>query len=149
VVGHIPEDVTNIEAADSGIYSIEHANEQRECWRERPDWPAVMSPAAIRRRCAPVAQAYVRNKTWITPTIVTHGYIGWGYGGAQRFVRVMHDLGVRRFLAGSDHGVEDLPAGRSLLAEVTLLAEAGLTPLEALQAATVNPAASFNASDSL
>ena len=36
-----------------------------------------------------------------------------------------------------------------MLEEVTLLAEAGLSPLEALQAATLNPAKFFRATDSL
>lgn len=53
--------------------------------------------------------------------------------------RAMHQAGVR-FLAGTDVGVPFLYPGFSLHDELALLVEAGLTPLEALQAATLNPA---------
>lgn len=55
---------------------------------------------------------------------------------AQRAViRAMHDAGVR-IVAGTDYG---LP-GFSLLRELELYVDAGLSPLEAIRAATVVPA---------
>jgi imidazolonepropionase-like amidohydrolase len=51
----------------------------------------------------------------------------------------MHGAGVR-FLAGTDTGSLDCLPGWSLHDELELLVRAGLTPLEALQAATRNPA---------
>src|SRR5262249_2036160 len=50
-------------------------------------------------------------------------------------IKALHDGGVR-IVAGTDYG---LP-GFSLLREIELYAEAGLSPLEAIQAATVVPA---------
>src|SRR4029077_9107911 len=50
-------------------------------------------------------------------------------------IKAMHDAGVT-IVAGTDYG---LP-GFSLLRELELYVEAGLTPLEAIRAATVVPA---------
>jgi imidazolonepropionase-like amidohydrolase len=54
-------------------------------------------------------------------------------------VREMHGAGVR-FLAGTDLSNPYIFAGFSLHDELALLVEAGLTPMEALQSATRNPA---------
>jgi imidazolonepropionase-like amidohydrolase len=51
----------------------------------------------------------------------------------------MHNAGVP-LLAGTDLGNPFVYAGSSLHDELGLLAQAGLTPFEALKAATVNPA---------
>ncbi len=56
-----------------------------------------------------------------------------------RLVAAMNRAGVR-FLAGTDTGNPYCFPGFSLHDELALLVEAGLTPLEALQAATVNAA---------
>jgi len=52
-------------------------------------------------------------------------------------------------LAGSDAGYSFIFHGRSLHDELALLVRAGLTPLQALQAATVNPARYLGLADSL
>ncbi|HSR54194.1 MAG TPA: amidohydrolase family protein [Acidobacteriota bacterium] len=57
----------------------------------------------------------------------------------QRAVREMHQAGVR-FLAGTDLGVAYVFPGSSLHDELELLVSNGLSPLEALRAATLNPA---------
>ena len=59
-----------------------------------------------------------------------------------QLVKALHDAGVT-LLAGSDQGVP----GYSLLREIELLAEAGLTNLEAIQAATSVPARVFADAD--
>jgi imidazolonepropionase-like amidohydrolase len=60
----------------------------------------------------------------------------------------MHRAGVP-ILAGTDtHGGARVP-GLSLAGELQLLVEAGLTPAEALQAATSNPARFLGFADSL
>ncbi|HZU36102.1 MAG TPA: amidohydrolase family protein, partial [Gemmataceae bacterium] len=56
-----------------------------------------------------------------------------------QLVRAMHRAGVK-FLAGTDTESLDVFPGISLHDELALLVEAGLTPMEALQAATSNPA---------
>ncbi len=55
------------------------------------------------------------------------------------FTGRMHAAGVR-LTVGSDSGVMATPHGVSTVREIELLVEAGLTPMEALRAATVNGA---------
>jgi imidazolonepropionase-like amidohydrolase len=52
-------------------------------------------------------------------------------------------------LAATDVGIPMLVPGISLHEELVLLVEAGLTPLEALRAATLNPARVLGSADSL
>lgn len=52
-------------------------------------------------------------------------------------------------LSGTDHVSPYIFAGFSLHDELAMLVEAGLTPMQALQAATINPAKFFNKLDSL
>lgn len=66
----------------------------------------------------------------------------------RELVGAMRRAGVR-FLAGTDLGNPWLFPGFSLHDELGLLVSAGLTPLEALRAATSNPAEFFGMSDSL
>jgi hypothetical protein len=61
----------------------------------------------------------------------------------MRSLPEMHDAGVG-ILAGSD-----LPGGFPLHDELRLFVEAGLSPLDALRSATLNPARYLNATDSL
>ncbi|REJ74849.1 MAG: hypothetical protein DWQ36_13850 [Acidobacteria bacterium] len=63
-------------------------------------------------------------------------------------VRLLHEAGVP-ILAGTDVGNPFLVPGESLHRELERLTEAGLSPLEALQAATVLPARVFGLEDSL
>lgn len=63
-------------------------------------------------------------------------------------IGLMHGAGVQ-FLAGTDNPGAHTYPGYSLHDELALLVEAGLTPLQALQAATLNPATFLNATDSL
>ncbi len=66
----------------------------------------------------------------------------------QRVARQLHESGVP-FLAGTDVGNPLLVPGYSLHDELRQFVRLGLTPLEALQTATINPARFFNATDSL
>ena len=71
------------------------------------------------------------------------------YKRATGRVRAMHQAGVP-FLAGTDTpGVPYVFPGFSLHDELGLLNEAGLSPAEALRAATLSPAVFMNATDSL
>jgi len=76
-------------------------------------------------------------------------YTFWaGYEGDDRsvmqafyveFTGMLHAAGVE-LVVGSDAGVMATPHGVSASYEIELLVAAGLSPLEALQAATINPA---------
>lgn len=68
--------------------------------------------------------------------------------GASDRIRMLHESGVT-LLAGTDIGNPFIVPGYSLHQELELLVEAGLTPLEALQAATLNPASVLGLSESL
>ena len=63
-------------------------------------------------------------------------------------VRLLNEAGVL-LLAGTDVGVPLQVPGISLHVELERLVEAGLSPLEALQAATLNPARVLRMADSL
>jgi imidazolonepropionase-like amidohydrolase len=66
----------------------------------------------------------------------------------QQRVGEMQRAGVL-LLAGTEAGSPFLYAGFSLHDELALFVESGLTPLEALRTATINPARYFHATDSL
>jgi imidazolonepropionase-like amidohydrolase len=65
-----------------------------------------------------------------------------------KLVEALHRAGVG-FLAGADVGNAFLVPGFSLHKELELMTAAGLSPLEALQTATLNPARFLGATDSL
>ncbi|MEM6379465.1 MAG: amidohydrolase family protein, partial [Bacteroidota bacterium] len=60
----------------------------------------------------------------------------------------VHKAGIP-IMAGTDTPIAYLTPGRSLHEELAVLVEAGLTPLEALKTATINPALYFNLQDKL
>ncbi len=62
--------------------------------------------------------------------------------------RLLHQAGVV-LLAATDVGIPMLVPGLSLHEELALLVDAGLTPLEALRTATVNPATILGRAHSL
>lgn len=160
VVGHIPRAVTNVEAADSGMRSIEHNQEHHQCFA----WPeSLPDSTTLDEICAPVAQAYIRNGTWLVPTMTTH-WLDPAPGARSpelwddtlRFWRMLRRFGVKKFLSGTDwapqildqYGREFWP-GLSAREELVFLAKIGFSPLEALQMGTLNPAIFLEATDSL
>jgi imidazolonepropionase-like amidohydrolase len=60
----------------------------------------------------------------------------------------MHDRGIS-FMAGTDTPIGFLIPGLSLHQEIQELYESGLSELEAIQTATINPAKYFNLENSL
>lgn len=62
-----------------------------------------------------------------------------GFSTKLKAINRVHQRGVK-FLAGTDTGVPYIFPGFSLHDELALFVKAGLTPLEALQTATINPA---------
>ncbi|HYV21000.1 MAG TPA: amidohydrolase family protein [Verrucomicrobiae bacterium] len=68
------------------------------------------------------------------------------YAVARDTVRLLHKVGVT-ILAGSDCPNTGTAQGASLHRELELLVEAGLTPIEALRAATSAPADTFHLKD--
>lgn len=71
-----------------------------------------------------------------------------GLANAIANLRLLRDANVA-ILTGTDIGNPFLVPGRSLHEELGMLVDAGLSPLEALQAATLRPAETFGMRDSL
>lgn len=113
------------------------------------------------RKAATLFSIFLRNQTWQVPTLVAQPLrqainerkdlseddIRYGKKLLQKqldLVRAVQRAGVK-IMAGTD-----FPPERSrLYEELSLLVEAGLTPIEALQSATSNPAAFLGRLDSL
>jgi imidazolonepropionase-like amidohydrolase len=69
-----------------------------------------------------------------------------GYKNAQEFVRRFNKAGGR-ILGGTDTGGSAIVPGTGLLQEVRLFVDAGLTPMQALQTITKNPAEFYHQAD--
>ena len=67
---------------------------------------------------------------------------------SKKMVNYMHDKGIS-FMAGTDTPIGFLIPGLSLHQEIQELHESGLSELEAIQTATINPAKYFNLENSL
>jgi imidazolonepropionase-like amidohydrolase len=153
--------VTEIEASDSGIRSVEHVNEM-SCWQDKrrsDDASRKVMPlpdSLAKKQCAVVAARFTRNGTWLVPTLyVVHSPTFDDVSDSSRYthaVQLLHQVGTP-MLAGTDasprSNVKEQLLESALHKELALLVEAGFTPLEALQAATWNVAKFFNATDSL
>ena len=148
-VGHVPPWITIEEASDAGQASIEHMETLLD--RNTPVNTAN-APELFAR--------LVKNNTAYTPVLVafrgsaepanidsTLGAkipeIASGrkriFGEFLELVGLMNRAGVS-LMAGTDLGVKWISSGQSLHEEIGYLVDAGLTPMQALQAATRNPA---------
>jgi len=175
--GHTPNSVTIAEASDAGQKSIEHLDGLLRYLGDTDD------PA----KTAALFSKFVKNGTWMTPTLVvlhSAAYFGdaaltndprmksvpspvqdfWRAGGGgmrpsdesarQRFERelrlvdAMHRAGVK-ILAGTDTPNPYVYPGASLHDELEWLLKAGLSPLDALRAATIRPAEYLGLADRL
>jgi imidazolonepropionase-like amidohydrolase len=148
VVGHIPMAIEPAEAIASGQATIEHTETIFE-----GTWDAVRTepwPQAVRRfRAEDADELFARFVDYdvpLTPTLVPWALV-LDAGDEEwkelfpEFVAVvgqMHRAGMT-LLAGTDIAA-DRPTGTTLHRELELLVEAGLTPAEALRAATITPA---------
>lgn len=212
LVGHVPVRVRTLDASNAGQRSIEHqiglagmSTAEREVMEEdeksnvfaeamrTQNFPLI--PESIARKSnqlldnfsQPLAgnlyRAYVRNKTALTPTLVTMraltfiddivkqddprsqyippamrerwkpengmltryrtpAYIKWRkreFAKTMEQIPIAHRAGVT-FLAGTDMNIPFVHPGFSVHDELALLVQAGLSPLDALRTATINPA---------
>ena len=167
--GVVPESVTVVEASDSGQRSLEHEDDLiRACssagrFRCRVVMETLarnhtwVTPTLVKYQ--PIAHGFDSASTHpelakYVPGLVKGGWIHRAssvtrgdtmsvrnYFSFER-TRELKDAGVR-LLAGTDTPQPFVFPGFSLHDELSLLVKAGLTPLEALQAATINPAEFF------
>jgi len=208
-VGHVPDRVTAVEAADAGQHSIEHlTNVLRGCSRDEPKlmreqfyiplkqetagqshsrivrWEQEILDSYSPEKAAALIAKFKEKEVWQTPTLVLlkndafptledsalsddrEKYIPprtlaiWKKARAEQIralspqhselhaqllrksmhvVAEMQKAGVK-ILAGTDSPAPYVFPGSDLHRELQLLVEAGLTPLEALQSATMSPA---------
>jgi imidazolonepropionase-like amidohydrolase len=90
--------------------------------------------------------AYVAQKLALSEELRQSDSLWWIK--QKQLVNRMHKAGIP-FMAGTDCACEGGIPGYSLHKELQLFVEAGLTPLEALQTATINPARFLKMEDSL
>ena len=124
-------------AARAGVDSLAHGLQDREL-----DPKALADIATSKMAMAPTLAVYEPNKPGNPPLDrtdpkVAPRFVKFGY--ALRNVKTMYDAGVRVGL-GTDAGMPGTLHGRSTLREMELLVEAGLTPSQALVAATSSSA---------
>jgi imidazolonepropionase-like amidohydrolase len=201
-VGHVPSDVTAVEASNSGQKSIEHifysslafdCSSQGDALRQKlrqarakHDSQAIgdirdeANGSFSQEKAAALWQLFRKNGTWVTPTLFAiranahhledsaadpqlaylpaslrkdwapaqnptqddRDTAAWWlrqFENDRKLTGEMHRAGVR-LLAGSDSLDGYVFVGTSLHRELLQLVAAGLTPREALAAATSNPA---------
>jgi imidazolonepropionase-like amidohydrolase len=148
-VGHIPVTVTAREASDAGQASFEHMETLFDGGSplKREDAPALF-------------ERFVRNGNAYTPTLVNYRgsaepanidpellkkYPDIPAGRQRIFKQFLELLGLMNqagviLMTGTDLGSKWISPGSSLHDELAIFVEAGLTPMQALQAATRNPA---------
>jgi imidazolonepropionase-like amidohydrolase len=166
VAVHLPKGVSSAEASDAGAASLEHIETINESALWRKGATAKTVEQAVDENLGPTGQAlfqrFAKNGTWYVPTLVAYerGFVLWSNDVAAlkprldvhqkqiELVRMMHSAGVL-IMAGSDFSDWGTVPGIDLHNELALLVEAGFTPLEALQAATLNPAKFLGKTDTL
>jgi imidazolonepropionase-like amidohydrolase len=165
VAVHLPKGVSSAEASDAGVASLEHIETINESALWRKGATAKTVEQAVDENLGPAGQElfqrFVKNGTWYVPTLVAYerGFVLWSNDPESlkprleihekniELVRMMHKAGVL-ILAGSDFSDWALVPGVDLHNELALLVEAGFAPMEALQAATLNPAKFLGKTDS-
>jgi len=157
VAVHLPKGVSSAEASDAGVASLEHIETINESALWRKGATAKTVEQAVDENLGPAGQElfqrFAKNGTWYVPTLVAYerGFVLWSNDPESlkprldvhekqiELVRKMHKAGVP-IMTGSDFSDWALVPGVDLHNELALLVEAGFSPMEALQAATLNPA---------
>ena len=160
VAGHAPRGTSPTEVGELGFASLEHASTLLSGLALAEPSPAPSWTEAYRWWCsAEGARAMGRlaeRGTCVTPTLVAVEdllpRLPAGFAAVELWLRDLtrrlHEAGVT-ILAGTDfarrsNGIE---AGAALLRELEILTEVGLTPAEALRAATLAPARALGRPD--
>jgi len=157
VAVHLPKNVSSADASDAGVASLEHVETLTENALWRKGATAKTIEQGVDEILGPIGQdlfqRFVKNGTWYVPTLVAYerGFVLWSDDAESvkprldihekniEIIRMMHKAGVQ-VMAGSDFSDWALVPGVDLHNELALLVEAGFTPMEALQAASLNPA---------
>ena len=160
VTGHVPNGMTIVEAAAAGMDHIAHLpirgeagirrgqhddrlperSPHRRSTRRSPGASCSDTRSARRsRRSSRESSGFRRRSTGSSRTpgrpASTPRPRGRASNAGCRIVKALHDAGVP-VVVGTDEGVP----GHSVHREIELYVEAGFTPMEAIQAATIVPA---------
>ena len=148
IIGHVPLRVDVREALAAGQLSIEHfTGYDRAVSRTGRSGTWGWSDADP-TRFAPLVSATVRAGTWNCPTLAIYAKLSAQQPAAERetminnrraFVLALSRAGAH-LLAGTDAGINVVVPGASLHDELAEFVAAGLTPWQALRAATVDAA---------
>jgi imidazolonepropionase-like amidohydrolase len=139
IAGHAPENDNNLLAIQMGYASVEHMLGFGFGGNKTKD----VDDAQLRATATALKEAGV----WVCPTL-NHILQSFTLERAvlYRAIKIFRDVGVG-LLAGTD-GIGAFQSEHRLSQELEILVTAGLTPYEALAAATRNPAAYFETLDS-
>jgi imidazolonepropionase-like amidohydrolase len=173
VAGHVPASITAKEASEAGQKSIEHftglaeaeadvdkADELIRLFRKNHTWvcPTMIMRSSYAVLDNPILATDYRlryakpawRSSWLKMTKAASSVPASEWESRRETIRREKAL-VGRFqhggvglLAGSDDANPYVLPGFSLHDELALLVQSGLTPLQALQTATLNPAKFFN-----
>jgi imidazolonepropionase-like amidohydrolase len=145
VIGHVPFAVPVEHALDSGMASIEHLTGYGLAVTTDSGTSPVNSWIHVdASRMPALAARTAAAGTWNCPTMSVIDFLSQSLDPATRnavlgnraaFVRALRDAGAR-LLAGTDSGIGYTQPGTSIHDELADLVGAGLTPYEAIRAAT-------------
>ena len=163
VAGHVPVGVSVREALGAGFSSIEHMTgffdaivTDEGAALDQEDFSGVFFGAPIsKKKLKKIANETADAGAYVTPSLMWFTKVlpfsrakkSWsdpqrrklGLGNRMLTVKALHDAGVRLMLGSDSDDGDDLPA-TAVAEELALLTDAGLSPFEALQTATVHPA---------
>ena len=163
---HKPAEMTIAEVSDAGASSVEHVEMLTHSELYGEDEPAKSFDEAFANlngaKGAALWAKLVKNGTYFVPTLVAyeHGFVLWSNKPEAMLKRrpihwqgldvigAMHRAGVK-VLAGTDFSDWAVVPGVDLHNELALLVEAGFSPMEAIQAATLRPAEFLGRSNEL
>ena len=138
-IGHVPFAVPVEYALAARQDEIEHLSGYESVLSTRANWAAIddaLVPGLVAKTIA--------AGTWNCPTLAIYVELSRQRSAAdrdgvirnrRRFVKALHDGGAR-LLIGTDSGIDVVPAGSTIHAELAEFVAAGLTPYDALKIAT-------------
>lgn len=145
-VGHVPTDVSVEHALASGQRSIEHLSGYDRAVSRRGGLGTYAWVDVDQTKFAELARKTVDAGAWNCPTMAILAQLSQQHNpneraaiilNRRRFVAELSRRGAR-LLVGTDAGIEVVSPGSSIHDELREFVAAGLSPFEALQAATVH-----------
>ncbi len=143
-LGHVTNSISIEHALDSGQASIEHLTGYARALTRTQSNSAAAWADINATRIPELAERTATAGAWNCPTMAIYVLLTEGMAPATRtrifenraaVLRAFHSAGAR-LLAGSDAGIDRTAAGISLHDELADLVAAGLSPYEAIRAAT-------------